>query len=150
LISTSNILGGVDDVVEISNDTYMRHPVSPVFHGRDIFCPAAAYLTLGTDLEEFGKKMKVSELVKAPYKEARVEKNQIEAQVISSNKFGSIVLNILHSVWDKLGVKVGDKIRVEFGKKKIEVPFVQGYGDVPLGKPLILKDDYFRIEIAIN
>ena len=41
LIPAARILG-VHKIVELKNDEYMRKPISPVFHGRDIFAPAAA------------------------------------------------------------------------------------------------------------
>src|SRR3989344_3034346 len=40
-------LGGCEKVVEITNQKYMRQPVSPIFHGRDVFSPTAAHLSLG-------------------------------------------------------------------------------------------------------
>jgi S-adenosylmethionine hydrolase len=39
---------------EITNSRFMARRVSGTFHGRDIFAPAAAYLSLGTPLAEFG------------------------------------------------------------------------------------------------
>ena len=42
------------DAVEIANPAYMLYPISPTFHGRDIFAPAAAHLALGVPLSELG------------------------------------------------------------------------------------------------
>ena len=38
LIPGTRFLGGIKKVVEITNEKYMRKPVSPIFHGRDVFC----------------------------------------------------------------------------------------------------------------
>src|SRR5690606_34275692 len=38
----------------ISNPKYMRETVSQVFHGRDVFAPAAAHLAAGVKLDAFG------------------------------------------------------------------------------------------------
>ena len=46
--------------------------------------------------------------------------------------------------------KVGEIVEVEIGGKKLNVPFQKTFGEVEKGKPLILKDDYSRIGIAIN
>ena len=35
----------------------MRQPVSSTFHGRDVFAPAAAHLTLGVDVDSFGERV---------------------------------------------------------------------------------------------
>src|SRR3989338_1644081 len=100
LIPATRFLGGIKKAVEITNRKYMRHPVSPIFHGRYIFSPAAAYLSKGIKIEEFGKILNPGNLVKAPYEEAEIKENEINALVISINKFGSIPLNVIHSLWD--------------------------------------------------
>jgi S-adenosylmethionine hydrolase len=43
------------EAVSLTNPGFWRSPVSPTFHGRDIFAPAAAWLSLGTSLEKFGE-----------------------------------------------------------------------------------------------
>lgn len=151
LVPATRFLGGIRKVVEITNKKYMRKPVSPVFHGRDIFAPAAAYLSKGVKIEEFGKKLQTKDLVKAPYDEAKVQGNVIKAKIISVNKFGSCHLNIMHDEWDKFGVKVNDKVNIILQDKAIlKINFATTFGDVEKGKPLIFKDDYGRMEIAIN
>jgi S-adenosylmethionine hydrolase len=39
---------------------------------------------------------------------------------------------------------------LEFNEKTIELPFVITFGEVEQGKQLIMKDDYGRIEAALN
>ena len=150
LIPATIFLGGIKKSVEITNKKYMRKPISPVFHGRDIFTPAAAYLSKGVKIEEFGEELNPNNLFKAPYEEAKVMGNKIEAKIISINKFGSIHLNITHSIWDDLNLKVKDPINLNLKNKSIILPYVITFGDVKKGKPLILKDDYGRIEAALN
>jgi S-adenosylmethionine hydrolase len=41
-------------VFRITNDQFFRHPVSPTFHGRDVFAPVAARLHGGVDPPRFG------------------------------------------------------------------------------------------------
>lgn len=150
LIPATRFLGGIKKAVEITNKKYMRQPVSPIFHGRDIFTPAAAYLSKGVKIEEFGKKLDPKTLVKAPYGEATIDEDKIHAKIISVNKFGSLHLNITHAVWDKFDVKSGDWLDLIFDDEEIEVPFVKTFGNVEKGDALIIKDDYGRIEVALN
>jgi S-adenosyl-L-methionine hydrolase (adenosine-forming) len=150
LLPATRFLGGIKMIVEITNEKFMRKPVSPIFHGRDIFAPAAAYLSKGIKIEEFGKELQENELVKAPYDEAIAVNGEIEAKIISINKFGSAHLNITHAVWDKLSVKLKDSITVNFNNKGLAMPYCLTFGDVKKGKELILKDDYGRIELAVN
>jgi S-adenosylmethionine hydrolase len=150
LIPATRFLGGIKKVVEITNEKYMRKPVSAVFHGRDIFTPAAAHLSKGVKIEKFGKKMNPKNLAKAPYEEAAIEDDKIHAKIISINKFGSLHLNITYETWDKFKVKINDLFNLFFEDEEIEVPFVTTFGDVGNGNPLIIKDDYGRVQVALN
>src|SRR5215208_586879 len=42
-------------VIHLSNRNYHLKPTSATFHGRDIFAPVAAHLSLGTTAEAFGE-----------------------------------------------------------------------------------------------
>jgi S-adenosyl-L-methionine hydrolase (adenosine-forming) len=149
LIPATRFLG-IKKAVEITNVKYMLTPVSPVFHGRDIFTPAAAHLSNGVKIEDFGKQLDPKDLSKAPYEEAAFEEDKIKAKIISINKFGSLHLNIAHDEWDKLKLGIKDNIFLVFKNEKLEVPYATTFGDVERGKPLVLKDDYGRIEVALN
>lgn len=150
LIPATRFLGGIKKAVEITNEKYMKKPVSPIFHGRDIFTPAAAYLSKGVGMEKFGGKISQKSLAKAPYGEANAKGNEIHAKIISINKFGSLHLNIMQSVWDKFKVKTGNKVNLKFNKNSVELPYATTFGDVKKDNPLIMKDDYGRIEVALS
>ncbi len=150
LMSTPSLLGGIEKIVEITNKKYLLAEVSNIFHGRDVFAPVAAHLSKGVPIEEFGKEIAISSCISAPYKEATLTNGSIRAIVIHMNHFGSIHLNILQNEWDKLRVKLGDSVVLSLGKKKVTIPFFRTFGDVPEGSGLIMKDDYKRMEVAIN
>ena len=48
-------LGGALDAVELSHSPFRLEPVSATFHGRDLFAPVAAHLSLGAHLDEAGQ-----------------------------------------------------------------------------------------------
>lgn len=150
LLTAPRLLGSIDKAVKITNEKYMIKPISPIFHGRHIFAPVAAHLSLGVPIEDFGEELDQKSLVKAPYEEAVIEQGKINAKVININHFGSFHLNILHEEFDKLGLNLGDKVSITFGGKKLIAPFARTFGEVPKGEPLIMKDDYKRVEVAIN
>lgn len=150
LIPSAEFLGGIKNVAEITNKKYMKHPVSPVFHGRDIFAPAAAHLSKGVKINEFGKRLDKNGLIKAPYGEAIFDGRKINAQIISINKFGSLHLNITHKEWDRLDIGLSNNIILKFKNKSVVAPFAVTFGDVKKWQPLVIKDDYGRIEIALN
>lgn len=149
LLPATNFLGGFKRAFQLKNEKYYRKPVSPVFHGRDVFTPAAAYLCSGVKIEEFGPELNENELVKAPYEEAKIEGNRIVAQVIDVNNFGSVFLNVRQEVIHNL-FKVGGKIKATFDGKTIILPYIRTYGEVKVGGMLILDDDFGRVEVAVN
>lgn len=53
---------GIVRIINVINDKYFRKPVSTTFHGRDIFGPVAAYLSLGVDPSEFGPELTIREI----------------------------------------------------------------------------------------
>ncbi|MBI2660508.1 SAM-dependent chlorinase/fluorinase [Candidatus Woesearchaeota archaeon] len=118
-----------------------------------VLIPATRFLggiKKSVEMEEFGKELNPKELAKAPYEEAEAKGNEIHATVISTNKFGSLHLNVMHEVWDNFNVKFGNLVEISLKKKKIKMPFFETFGQVDKGKPLIFKDDYGRVEIALN
>ncbi|MBI2547824.1 SAM-dependent chlorinase/fluorinase [Candidatus Woesearchaeota archaeon] len=152
LIPATRFLGGITQVRAITHEKYMRQPVSPIFHGRDVFTPAAAHLCNGVSLEEFGPEVPIKDLVHAPYEEAHVDQKTLcfDATIISTNKFGSCHLNIRSEKLDVLKPTLGHELVLLHNNKRIMLPYSRTFGDVPVGKPLIIKDDYGRVELAIN
>jgi S-adenosylmethionine hydrolase len=151
LIPATRTLDGITRVHEITNQKYMRLPVSPIFHGRDIFAPAAAHLSNGVSIEEFGPPVKMTGLVAAAYEEAVAQGRKILASVIQINKFGSLHLNIKHELWNSFGLKEGATVTLASDLfLPVKLTFGRTFSDVPAQSNVILKDDYGRIEIAKN
>ncbi len=149
LLPASEFLGGIKKVAEITNQKYMLMPVSPIFHGRDVFMPVAAHLANGVAIEELGKELKSSELVAAPYKNAEIKNGKIECEIIHINKFGSLFINVLGKTMGTFA-SLGDVINIKDKNKKISLAYKRTFGEVERGKPIILNDDFGRVEIAIN
>lgn len=93
--------------VELTNPNYRLPRVSHTFHGRDIFSPAAAHLALGVPLQAFGPP--VTDPVRLPlprFVEAAAD--EIEGQIIHSDRFGNLGTSIAWLVWE-----AGDVLRLE-------------------------------------
>lgn len=148
--SAVDILGGAKKIVTITNKKYMILPISPIFHGRHIFAPAAAHIANGVDIDEFGPQISFEELIPPPYKEAIIRGDTLYAEVIWINKFGSLNINILRATWEKFKVPLYGTVQVSINNKVVSMQYVETFGQVEVGKPLIMKDDYGRVEIAIN
>jgi S-adenosylmethionine hydrolase len=151
LIPATRILGGITAVHEITNTAYMLEPVSPIFHGRDIFAPAAAHLANGEPIAAFGPAIDAHTLVSAAYTDAVLDGNTILATAIQINRYGSVHLNILHELWDSLNLVDGREVSVYLPSgAHLELPVGRTFASVSPQRSLILKDDYGRVEVATN
>ncbi|NEO43078.1 MAG: SAM-dependent chlorinase/fluorinase [Moorea sp. SIO4A3] len=151
LIPAARTLGGIVKATTIENTAYIRTPVSHIFQGRDIYAPVAAHLSNGVSFDEFGSSLDVNNLVRSVYDEAVVIDNLVYATVIQISRFGSVHLNIKYELWKEL--ELDNKNMIQITRSHTEslcLPIGRTFSDVPEGYPLILKDDYGRIEMAIN
>jgi S-adenosylmethionine hydrolase len=81
------------EAVAITDPRFWRHPVSPTFHGRDVFAPVAAGLSLGISLYEFGEKISSLHVFPIPKPSLDPEDNLV-GQVLHIDRFGNLITNI--------------------------------------------------------
>jgi hypothetical protein len=77
---------------QLTETQYWLHPVSNTFHGRDIFAPVAAHLSLGAQPEALGTPL--SELMWLPAPQPVEENGQVLGEVIYSDHYGNLITNI--------------------------------------------------------
>lgn len=98
-------------VCELTNPEYWLHQVSNTFHGRDMFAPVAAHLSLGVAPKELGQP--VADLVWLPLRQSQREGRRIRGEVIIADHFGNLITNIPAEWLAKAkGVRVEVKGRV--------------------------------------
>jgi hypothetical protein len=77
----------------LTNQNYFRQPVSSTFHGRDIFSPVAAVLSLGVEPGRLGEA--VTDLIRwKPLQPERLRNGSVEGRVIHIDRFGNCITNI--------------------------------------------------------
>ncbi len=72
----------------LTNSQYWLHPVSHTFHGRDIFAPVAAHLSLGVPPEDLGDR--VQDLAWLPAPAPVYEGHRVQGEVIDVDYVGSL------------------------------------------------------------
>jgi S-adenosylmethionine hydrolase len=77
---------------EISNRAFMLEPVSKTFHGRDVFAPVAANLSLGVPPEQFGPA--IDRPVLLPGLVPVIENDAMSGEIIRFDRFGNAISNI--------------------------------------------------------
>lgn len=76
----------------LSESRYWLDPVSHTFHGRDIFAPVAAHLSLGVMPEALGEL--AQDLAWLPAAQPTIDGDCISGEVINVDRFGNLVTNI--------------------------------------------------------
>jgi S-adenosylmethionine hydrolase len=151
VLPAARALGGIVEIREISKRSLMRPSVSTVFHGRDVFCPAAAHLAIGVSFESLGSLVAENSLIGAPYSEAEVRDGRWAARVIHIDKFGNAHLNIASHPWRAAGgadhMNVAVLVR---GEHQVIVKRCVTFGEVKQSLPVLLDDNDGRVALAIN
>ena len=81
------------EAVVITDPRFWRHPVSPTFHGRDIFAPVAAGLSLGISPYEFGEKITSLHIFPTPKPSFDSQGNLI-GHILYVDHFGNLITDI--------------------------------------------------------
>jgi len=84
------------EVVVITDPRFWRHPVSSTFHGRDIFAPVAAGLSLGISPYEFGEKITTLHVFPTPKPSFDLQGNLI-GHILYVDHFGNLITDIKSS-----------------------------------------------------
>ncbi|MFQ6015207.1 MAG: S-adenosyl-l-methionine hydroxide adenosyltransferase family protein [Anaerolineae bacterium] len=136
----------VKEAIHLDNPRYWRSPVSPTFHGRDIFAPVAAHLSLGVPLAHMGHPFAVEEMVTLPFPQPMVQRDgTLLGHVWHIDRFGNVITDIgqehVAGSEQRLTVEVGDQ-RIE-GLRRT---YIEG----PTGGLLALVGSSGQLEIAIR
>jgi S-adenosylmethionine hydrolase len=83
---------GARRIHAIAAPTFRREPVSPTFHGRDLFAPTAAQLAVGAGIDEAGPLVDAMIDLRAPT--IRRHGGVVEGEVIHVDGFGNLITSI--------------------------------------------------------
>ena len=80
-------------VVELTEQRFWRSPVSPTFHGRDIFAPVAALLSLGFPPIDFGEAITSVTMLPLPRPYKALD-GSLAGHILHIDSFGNLITNI--------------------------------------------------------
>ena len=140
-------LGGVRRAVEIDSADVVLEPVSKVFHGRDVFAPAAGALAGGLALEALGPPVEADALVRIHVPEPEVEPGRIRCQVLDVDRFGNVQLNVRPEELRKSGLDEEPKLLLNSISATTSARRVDTYGEVGPGEYGVLADAWGWLSI---
>ncbi len=135
----------VKQVIVLDKQKYHLSKVSTTFHGRDIFAPVAAYLSLGIKPNAFGHKiesLKGLELKRPVFKEGK-----LSGEIFHVDTFGNLVSNIDEG--KLLQFVQGRPFVIRAGKKNIR-GLKKGYWEGEKGETIALFGSGGFLEISVR
>ncbi|MBI4665742.1 MAG: SAM-dependent chlorinase/fluorinase [Nitrospinae bacterium] len=116
---------------EITNPAYMLEKISATFHGRDIFAPSAAHLSMGAPLESFGPRLANLKSMDLPW-EMRPSPNLLVGEIIYIDQFGNAITNLTRALIEKTARELNSSvIKVELEEASVDgiLPHYSAAGD---------------------
>lgn len=127
-------------IISLTKKKYFLKDVSPTFHGRDIFAPIAAYLSLGVQPDRFGPEL---ESIVRP-KPLRARKTDMAlGRIIYIDRFGNLVTSL------KSPNLPAGRINVHLNDHNIGYVRTT-FGSVKIGQPVCYINSFGYLEIAVN
>ena len=138
------------DSVAIQNAAYYLPEVSNTFHGRDIFAPVAAHLSLGAPFDDIGPP--VQTLVQLPIQVPELARNSLTGQIVKIDRFGNAITNISETAIAHLkSASTGGITTYEIRIGSVRLHrFNRAYAESGVGEPLAIIGSSGLLEIAIN
>jgi len=102
------------EAVAITEPQFWRSPVSPTFHGRDVFAPVAARLSLGLPPIDFGEEVTSVTVLPLPHP-YRASDGALVGHILHIDGFGNLITDIKSGVLSK----AEQTITIEVGNHRI-------------------------------
>ena len=127
---------------EIKNRDYFLEKISSTFHGRDIFSPVAAHLSLGASFSKIGPQIQDPEIL--PHGGYSINGSKIRGTVVYTDKFGNLITSIPTEA-------VGNRAKavVTVGEKSIK-GISESYSSAEPGEIVAVGGSCGYIEISVN
>lgn len=133
----------IHEVRMITNSQFMRGSISATFHGRDIFAPAAAVLSLGVPMQDAGERLTTLTMLEIPGVHTAAD-GILAGVVMHVDRFGNAITNIHRSHVGKSFIA-----EVHAGQHRFSTVH-ETYGDVEPGCALALFGSSDFLEIAVH
>ncbi len=145
----AEIGGGITTAVSIAPEKVGSGEPLPTFHARDVLAPAAAALACGVEPLGLGVELDPADLVAGPFELAHDNGGNVSAQIIDSDRFGSLRLSVPSGRLKQLGLD-SPRLEIALGHHVFHVPVGKTFSDVPEGEPVALVDSSGWLTIALN
>jgi S-adenosyl-L-methionine hydrolase (adenosine-forming) len=140
---------GVRSIVELTAARFRLADVSTTFHGRDVFAPAAAWLSTGVSIAALGRRL--AAMTQLDLSDGLEERPQeLRGAVIYIDGFGNLITNISRAQFERFATRFrAHRLSVTIGQHA-SIAIQKAYGDAPAGAPLATFGSFDMLEVAIR
>lgn len=132
-------------VVALTNERFFLPHISATFHGRDIFAPVAAYLSLGRRPEEFGPRADL--WTRLDFEKPKIAGDRLSGEIVHIDVFGNLISNVPQE--ELFGFSRKRPLEVRVGKTLIG-GMKMGYWEGAKGEAIALIGSGGFLEIAVT
>jgi hypothetical protein len=133
-------------VRHVTAEHYFLNPISPTFHGRDVFAPTAAWLAKAWQTDAFGEE--ITDYVRFSMPKAKPAGQAIKGVVLRVDAFGNLMTNLTTEDVPAAMVASGD-IKLAVNGKEVR-KIARTFGDGIPGEPIAVFGSVGYLEIAVN
>jgi S-adenosyl-L-methionine hydrolase (adenosine-forming) len=133
-------------VRHITAEHYFLNPISPTFHGRDVFAPTAAWLSKTFQTDAFGEV--VTDFVRFTMPKAKANGQGIKGVVLRVDAFGNLLTNLTAENIPASALQ-GGPIQLAVNGKPIH-QFARTFAAGNPGEPIAVVGSSGYVEIAVN
>lgn len=138
---------GIKAIYDISESKYRLKSVSRTFHGRDIFAPIAAWLSIGVPPSQLGTPYKGA-IKKIEFPKPVVKDECIEATVVYVDGFGNIMTNIIGKPFRE--IDYGSILTIKASGRTADCVYERSFGYVGEGEIVCYINSWGYLEIGVN
>ena len=133
-------------VRHITSEHYFLNPISPTFHGRDIFAPTAGWLSKTLQTEAFGEV--ITDFVRFTMPKAKSSGQAVKGVILRVDAFGNLMTNLMAEDIP-IGALEGGAIKLAVNGKQV-LKFGRTFASGNPGEPIAVLGSAGYVEIAVN
>ena len=133
-------------VRHITAEHYFLNPISPTFHGRDVFAPTAAWLSKAFQTEAFGDV--VTDFVRFTMPKSKSTEQAVTGVVLRVDVFGNLMTNLTEEDLPPAALD-GGPIRLTVNGKEV-LKFSRTFASGNPGEPIAVVGSAGFLEICVN
>lgn len=132
-------------VRHVSAEHYFLRPLSPTFHGRDVFAPVAAWLTKNWQPASFGEE--ISDYVRFALPKPKAADGKVRGVVLRVDHFGNLMTNLTPE--DVPQAVAQGRLKMRVGSKEV-TRVAQTYMQGEPNEPIVVLGSSGYLEVSVN